>query len=318
MTRRTRIAVVLVIFASIPGWTLAQRRGAKAKRVAPPKFEQSKTDEYFFSNVFSVLRGDRPDLTKSAQATGGPAGQSQGGGGTANNSVAGWAAAISSETIEDEVKAIKTGLDKTITTPGAFNGGGFKTCRREFTTAAMLFGIIHEYDGDVRFKKNASGLRDALARTGRNCKVGTTQVYNESKIRRADLQDVIGGGAYQGKEGDPDITWDKICDRTPLMQRLEEANNKRIQPALSNAAEFKKNKDMLRHEAELVAAISKVLVKEGMEDGDYEDYMEFCESMEQAGRDIADAVKQDNYEAARKAGGAISQACTTCHENYRG
>jgi len=209
-------------------------------------------------------------------------------------------------------------VGETVTTPGEFKGRGYKICRRDLTVAAMLFGIINEYDGEVRFKDSASGLRDVFARTAKNCKVGTTQVYNESKLRKQDLEDIVGGNKYQGRAGDPDLTWEKICDRSPLMQRLETAHDERLQVWCSSTSEFNKNKDKISREAQLVAAMSLVLMKESMEDAGDEDYDNFCKQMKQAGGDIDTAVKQNNYEAARTAVGVISQACTTCHENYRG
>ena len=72
------------------------------------------------------------------------------------------------------------------------------------------------------------------------------------------------------------------------------------------------------HDAEIVAFLSEILVKEGMEDADDEDYASYAERMKKASRDIVDAVKLSNHEAARKAVGEISKACTECHEGYRG
>ena len=313
--QRSLLLLLVTVITVLPSAGFAQRRGSKAKRVAPPKFDESQTKEYFFTDVFSILVGDRPNLNKTARPQQGGGAAPSDNGGTV---VKGWAAAISGEALENEVKAIKISLDQTITNPGAFRGRGYQECRREFTVAAMVFGIISEFDGDVRFKENSSGFRDALARTGRNCKVGTIQAYNESKQRKADLQDVLSGSAYQGKEGDPDATWDKICDRSPLMQRLEISLDKHLKPGTSSAAEFNKNLDTLSHEAQLVAAMALVLMKEGMEDGDYEDYQEFCNQMKQGAADIVSGVKQKNYESARKGAGIIGQACSTCHENYRG
>ena len=313
---RWTLAVILAgIVAIVPTWSLAQR-GSKAKRVAPPKFAPSDGSEYFFSDVFSTLQGPRPDLQKGPAAKAGAAGTAGTDGG--NAAVAGWAAAISSETIENEIKSVKTSLDTNVTTPTKFRSGDYRLCRTDFTVTAMLFGIIHEYDGDVRFAEGASGLRDLLARAARNCSTGSPQTYAEAKLRKTDLQDLVGGAKFQGQPGDPDATWDKICDRSPLMQRLELAFEKRLQPALASAASFKDNKDMLIHEAELVAAMSMVLMKEGMADGDADDYKEFCEEMKKGAGDIVSGAKQGNYEAARNGAGAITKSCSVCHENYRG
>ena len=71
------------------------------------------------------------------------------------------------------------------------------------------------------------------------------------------------------------------------------------------------------HQAEIVAVLSEILLKEGMEDADDEDYAGYAQRMKKAALEIVDAVKLNNDEAARKAAGEISKACAECHEGYR-
>ena len=42
------------------------------------------------------------------------------------------------------------------------------------------------------------------------------------------------------------------------------------------------------------------------------------QQMKKSARNIVDAVKLKNDEAARKAVGEINKACSNCHEDYRG
>ena len=72
------------------------------------------------------------------------------------------------------------------------------------------------------------------------------------------------------------------------------------------------------HEAEMVAVMAEVLCKAGMEDADDETYTGFAQQMKKSARNIVDAVKLKNDEAARKAVGEINKACSNCHEDYRG
>ena len=70
MSHRTRVIVALLLIAALPAWSLAQRGGkGKAKRVAPPQFDEAKTNEYFFKDVFAILVGERPDLNKPGRGT---------------------------------------------------------------------------------------------------------------------------------------------------------------------------------------------------------------------------------------------------------
>lgn len=297
---------------------VAQSRSKR--RAKPPKFAPAKVSEYFLKDVFAALAGPRPaNLNAPAVAAAPAGGAGAGAGGAAAPAAKGaWKTLISSSTIEDELKQIKLRVDKDVTTPAAFKGKGYQKCRRHFSVAAMLFAIINEYDGDVRFKKSAAAARDSFAKTAANAKVGTTQVYNEAKIRKQELQDLVGGGSVQGKVQEQANAWGKIADRAPLMQRIDEGMKQLVSPALASEAAFKKKTDVLLHEIELLVAVAEVLHKDGMEDADDEDYVAFVKKMKKAGVDARDGVKSNSYEQVRKAIGAANQACDDCHELYRG
>ncbi|MCA9161953.1 MAG: cytochrome c [Planctomycetales bacterium] len=301
-------------------WAVAQTGGKTVVRRAKwPKFDKRATQSVFLEDVFSKLEGERPaNLVVAAK----PAGGKPSGGGAAGASAdvaptGEWASIISPTTIEDEVKALKLVVDEAVTTPGKFAGNDYKTARREFSVLAMLFAIINTYDGDVRWKDQAAASRDVFARTAANAKVGTSQVYNEAKLRKQELQDLIGGAALPDRPASAQNDWSQICDRGPLMQRLETSLNTKLQPWTSNKAEFAKHSEELFHEAEITAAISAVLAKPGMEDGEDEDYAAFAKTMQKAARDIVDAVKLNNAEQASSAVGVINKACSECHELYR-
>ena len=193
----------------------------------------------------------------------------------------------------------------------------YQFARLHFSTLAAMFGVIAEYDGDVRWKQQSLGARDAFGKVAANCKVGTDASYNESKLRKADLEDLVGGASPDLKPNPDDFTWGKLMDRAPIMQRLEIALEERLKPQTSDAGAFEDNVESVMHEAEMVAAMAEILMKPEMEDGEDEDYMSFSNRMKAAGREIVDAVKLNDADRASKAVGEITKACDECHEFYR-
>lgn len=314
-----RSLFVLVAIALPAAWVYSQTKPPKAvKRAQPPKNEPAGP---FFSDAFQQLVGERPaDLSKQPTASSGSGlpgttESTNSGGGVAGS---GWSAIISSSTIEDEIKSLKSKVDGEITTPSDFNGKGYKLARRDFSVLAMLFGIIGEYDGDVRFKAFGPAARDTFARSAANAKVGTGQAFNEAKIRKGDMQEVIGGGnPFAGKEAEAKATWNAVCDRSPLMLHLEEIFEPKLKAWTADKGAFTSNSEKVLQEAEMVAAIGTVLAKEGMEDATADDYKQWCQQMAKAGRAIVEAVKSKNYEAATAAAGDISKARDSCHGTYR-
>lgn len=319
-----RLILAAFLVLCLPGVLLiAQKRGKKpVRRAQTPEFNQA-ANNVFYADLFgdgSPLSGERPANTGAAPA---PMATNNGGGTTPAPSASGggvfaWGKIISPTTIEDEIKALKLELDKDVTRPSSFTGGGNRKCRTHFSILAMLFAIVGEYDGDVRWKEYGPAARDIFARVAGNCKTNTRTVFDESKKRKDELQDLIGGGGLSTKNGEAAADWSKVADRAPLMKKIDQIMKEKLQPWTANAADFKANSGEILHQAELVAAVGEVLTREGMEDAGDEDYDGFSIRMRDASRQIVDAVKLKNDENARKAVGEIMKSCSECHESYRG
>lgn len=287
-----------------------------AKRAKLPTFDSAKTNRIFFPDVFARLEGERPANPNAAIV------QTPSGGAPANADVAtgqsyAWSKIISPVSIEDEIKSIKLATDKNITTPQDFAGRGYKEVRRDFSVLAMLFAIINEYDGDVRWTKDAAAARDIFARTASNAKAGNNNVYNESKKRKDDLQDLLNGAALAEKAVTEENDWTKIADRSPLMQRLETAQEKKLAAFTSSAESFSEDSENAMREAEIIAAIAETLTREGMDEAEDETYAGFANLMKRSALDVVAAVKSNNADQARAATGEIAKACSDCHDNYR-
>jgi cytochrome c556 len=182
----------------------------------------------------------------------------------------------------------------------------------------MLFGIAGEYEGQVRWKKDAPAARDTFARTANNAKVGTQQVWQEAKQRKDELTDLVGGSSpFSGKSAEPKAAWKDVCDRSPLMQQIGLIWEPRLKPSLADKGQFTAASDQVIRDAEMMAAMGHVLAKDGMADADSDEYKRFCEALKGGAKAIVEGAKSKNYDAAAAGGAAIGRACTECHENYR-
>jgi hypothetical protein len=317
--RPAATAYLLLVLLVPAAWVVGQTRSkGPIRRAQPPKF--NKIDPFFEDAFASALQGERPaDLGKEiARSSSGNSGTpSSEGTGTSGNAGSGWAAIISATVLEDEIKAQKLLADANVTTPSDFAGTGREKARRDFSLTAMIFGIIAEYDGEVRWKKEAPTGRDLFARTAANAKVGTTAVYNEAKLRKTELGDLISGQSFELRDAEPKAKWGELINRVPLMQRLEPSRDEKIKPWTASESEFKGNLDKLSHEAQIFAAIGEVLQKEGLEDADDAEYKKFATMLVTGGKELAAACKEKNFDAASKATNLIVNSCEKCHEVYR-
>ncbi len=293
-----------------------QRQPAAPQKYArPPKWPKDVIDT-FFPDATAKLVGTRPDYDKSTAAPG--ASQTATDSGANPAAGGGWSKLIDAETIETQIKRLTQEVNKTVSAPAQFKGGGYKECRREFSVLAALFAVTAEYDGEARWKDAAPQLRNEFARAGRNCKVGTDQTFQEAKQRKQDLTDLVGGTrAKSSTNAEVKADWAQVADRPPLMQRLNIAQQDRLTKWLASKQDFVAHRDDVKQEAQVIATIADIIARPGFEYADDETYLGYARELKQYETEIAAAVDTGNYDQARQALGNASKSCTSCHEGYR-
>lgn len=318
MAGRCWVGLFVVVVVALSGRTFAAEEAGPAKRAKPPVWSQDVLDE-FFVDAHEQLVGERPAKRSEAAAKEQPAGQGSGAAAAvdASNGAA-WSQVISGDALAAEVKQLAAALRDPLANPAKFKSGGYKTCRAAFSELAVLFAVIAEYDGDVRWQEDAPMLRDALSRAARNCKTGTDQTFAEAAELRTQLDDLIRGERLGGKPAPPPERWSDLADRPMLMTRMESALQEGISPALSNAREFSRKAVDVQQQAEVLALLAALIDREEFEYWDDENFQEHSGALRAASRALTRAAAEANYEAARAAAGEASQSCSVCHEGYRG
>lgn len=309
------VLCILVVGSTTSLWA---QRGRKPQRAEPPKFSGKEFEGTFFADVSKALQGARPTGKEAAAMAAAPAASGAvkpSGEPAAAGDAAGWGKLISGPTIEDMVKNSKLRLDPIVASTTKF-AGGYKEARREFSLQAFMFAIIEQYPGEVRWKKSAGVARESLAKMAANSKVSSPQAHKEAKQRVQDLADLLSGNALEGAP-QSELAWADVIDRVPMMQLLEWAQQSSINPHSASKEQFTANKEELQRYAELVAALGKVAIMEGMPDAEDNEYRLIAQQMIDQAVQISVAVKTDNADMARQAAGQVSQACSKCHDGYR-
>lgn len=321
--RRALAPALMFTLACI--WVGLQAAWAQTKgpqRALPPRWNDD-IKSIFPEDAAKELKGARPNFAAGAPAPGNTAvATSTGSGGStpvpAGGAVA-WSKIIEPDYVLAEIKSYQQPVAEDVKSLSEFKGGGYKKSRVSYSMLGLMFGIIAEYDGDVRFKKDALGARELFGRVSMNLKVSTDQAFNESKARAEDLAALIRGDSIQSPPNiDPKVKWqEKVANRPPLMTRLNTSTEERLNKAMSDAGAFAKSGDMVMHEAQVIAAIAAAIQREGYGSADDDTYLQYARDMQKSATEISNAVKSKNYDAARAAFGAIKQKCDECHGAYR-
>lgn len=293
----------------------------KPKRVKRPTIDRKNSS--FFKNVFKdALVGDRPAPATAAQVAKQKAGTTKSStttdSGNAVTSAGGnWSKYVSGEALQAELKSLSNLMNQNVTSPGKFKSGGNRDVRQISSMVAVIFGVVAEFDGEVKWKDIAAGARDAFAQCAQSSTTTSNQAYNQAKNRKDDLMQILSGGPFTPPvKPSEDFEWASVADVAELMKRIEESFRKKVKGWVASESAYKANYDELMHEAAMLALIGEVLTKESMENADNDDYVEFAHSLRDGAMMIIQSGTAKDLAMAGKGAGMIDQSCTNCHGEY--
>ncbi|MCE9556724.1 MAG: hypothetical protein K8T91_25525 [Planctomycetes bacterium] len=287
----------------------------RPRQSLPPKEWDKSTRSVFPANPRSLLRGERPALRGGKDA---PANTTPGDPAPTEPGKFAWSKIISAETATNEIKSARAEAAENVRNLGVFKAGGHRQLRRQFSVLAVMFGIIAEYDQSIRWKQNAAGARAAFAKAAINAKAADDNTFNEAKARSQNLDDLVQGGSAEfPPPPNGDVKWPDVAERRQLMLRLDVAFEKRLRPAVADAAQLTKNRDQSLHEAEMIAALAEIVGREGYESADDAEYQKHAKQLKQWALAAAAAVRDNNLGEAQRAVGMMGKACSECHGAFK-
>ncbi|MCH2183052.1 MAG: hypothetical protein MK108_13695 [Mariniblastus sp.] len=323
-----RLASAFLVSGSLIAGTLTAyayqeqevRRPKLIKRAKRPNFLERDWNGIYFENLFEDgLVGERPVPSSTPAANPSKVAGPQTVTPAASPTDAGsftWSQVIGNTVIEDEVKALQQQLTMDVTTPGRFKSDYGKV-HQSYSMLSMLFGIIIEYDDDVRWKEMAPLAQPAFARAAANSRVGSLQAYNNAKLQKENLTELVRGGGFGNQQKPVDaVDWASAVKRSPIMVQLE-TTLKTLKPHLANKTEFTQNNETVLHGASLVAAMGQVLGHPEMDDAEEEDYLVYAEAMKKAAGQVVQGCQTNNYDLAAEGFNLIEQSCSNCHDEWR-
>ena len=280
----------------------------------PPKEWDKGTRAVFPANPRSLLKGERPEPKRKDGAPVATPGDPAPG----DPGAFAWSKVISSEAVANEIKSYRTEVAEHVRNIGVFKSGGNRQLRRQFSVLAAMFGITAEYDQSIRWKQVAPAARAAFARAAVNAKAADDNTFAEAKARSQNLDDLVQGGSTEFPPPPAgDVKWPDVAERRQLMLRMELAFEKRLRPAVADAASLSKQREQALQEAEIIAALAEIVGREGYESADEAEYQKQAKELKQWALAAAAAVRDNNIGEAQRAVGMMGKACTECHGAFK-
>jgi hypothetical protein len=299
--------------AARPSRIRADRVKPKLPTAKPPVWDQATLDVFFTDAREHLGPGGPRTAVATADIAVQPTVREP-----ASTALENWSSLISRDTLEDEIKSLSIEVNHDVQQLGAFKSGGFEQAAAHFTQLAALFGVVAEYDGDVRWKRDAPAMAETFRRAGRNCRAASDAAYKEARMRADDLSQLVRGTSIE-TDGVPatDREAGEVLDRRPLMTRLETLQQERIGRWTATQAEFDRRRAELKHEAELLAAVAAIIQREGYEFADDDGYLRHAKELGVHAQELSATLDQADFAHARAAVSEINQSCDKCHTDYR-
>lgn len=282
-----------------------------APRARPPQWSQEVLD-VFFDDAREQLVGDRPDFSASMGQVAAVAE------GTSNEKGQAWSTLIDVDALTTEIKRVVNQIARTVLREGAFKSEGHRLCQRDFRLLAIWFGVVVEFEEEVRWQQNAGAMRDYLIDVAENCEEGNDKSLAAAQEASEVLAELMRGQSPTLPSPSSANPTEEATDLGDSMQRMKQAAEEKIAPALVRGREFRKGRNEIAHEAQILAVLARIARQEGFGYSDDEVYLEYTRQLEQAAVDLGQAARNGDFEAAEQAGGRLKQSCVSCHEDYRG
>ena len=189
--------------------------------------------------------------------------------------------------------------------------------QKSFEQLSLLFGVVREYDGKVRWKADAAVAQKSFETAAVNARNGDEPGFASSKRSIEDLEQLVRGDRFPGKAKPPEtLDWSTVTGHTPIMKRLQVLHDE-IKAASSNEKDFKKQQPKIVHSAELIALMAAAVQQADMDYADDDDYVTYAKQMQSAASTAAKAGRNNNYEMLSNAVNGVSQGCADCHGDFR-
>ncbi|MBX9790234.1 MAG: cytochrome c [Pirellulales bacterium] len=279
---------------------------------APPPVFSPQVLDVFFTDARQAL-GPRPQPAPTlASPTQTPAGNAAPSAAKHN-----WSQIVSAEDLEDEVKLLAADVADLARSASTFKATGQKRLRSTFSVLAVTFGVIGQFDGNIRWQSEAPGMRDLCARAARNLKAASDATLREARSRGDDLASLVRGQGVTVPEAEVEVLFNEVVDRRGLMSRLEIAERDRLRPWLASQSEFNEHRDQVVHEAAMLRLLANIARSEGFEYADDEAFREHADDFDARCRELLEATHAGDYAKARTALTGVSQSCDRCHGDFR-
>ncbi len=227
-----------------------------------------------------------------------------------------WGDLISEVELDDEVKAIRNFLNENLQSVSNYNSAMLMIPPKAATLGALA-GVAMEHPNAVSWKDDARYIRDLAKQMNSD----TLRSGPKDQKRILEQYEAISDTLNRSRPADlpepPESDgFAEVSEMRLLMHRMEEAE-KRMKTEAGTDTALTSRKDMVAHEAALMATFAKIVTLPGYGYEDDPKFKGYANDVVQAALAIKEAAKSNDFATYELSLTKVSTSCSNCHSDYK-
>ena len=227
-----------------------------------------------------------------------------------------WGDLISEVELDNEIKTIRNFLNENLQSVSNYNASMLMIPPKAATLAALA-GVAMEHPNAVSWKDDAKFIRDLAKQMNSD----TLRSGPKDQKRMQGLYEAISDTLNRSRPADlsePPETdgFAEVSEMRLLMLRMEEAQNRMKTEAGTDSA-LTSRKDMVAHEAALMATFAKIVTLAGYGYEDDPKFKGYADEVVKAALAIKEAAVSNDFATYELSLTKVSTTCSNCHSDYK-
>jgi cytochrome c556 len=227
-----------------------------------------------------------------------------------------WSDLIDPDTLDAEVKRIRTELTAGLQSVGKYNAH-YQEIAVAGSTLAALAEIVVELPRSSSWKEHAANVRDLAASIHDAAKALGGPAYQATKTPTDQMMDVLDGNLPAGlPAAEPMREFSQVANRSALMKRMDRSFQ-RLKKGGTAQQLLKNNATQALEDAAMLAVLSRVISVGHYDSADDPKYHAHAIDLTRGATDLATAAKSGEAPAFADALTRIQKRCDACHADFR-
>jgi hypothetical protein len=227
-----------------------------------------------------------------------------------------WAELISETELDNEVKSIRNYLNENLQSVSNYNSSMLMIPPKAATLGALA-GVAMEHSNAVSWKDDAKYIRDLAKQMNSDTLRSGPKDQKRLLGLYESISDTLNRSRPAGLAEPPESDgFSEVSEMRLLMHRMEESE-KRMKTEAGTDGAFASRKDMVAHEASLMATLAKIVTLPGYGYEDDAKFKAYANEVVKSAIAIKSAAESNDFATYELSLTKVSTTCSNCHSEYK-